>query len=177
MSFFSSVLSDNDSDNESLDRYNLNSSRAERNAFVSSGSDTEDEIRRVHEKKTSSLVSTDSGSKSISSDIYDATTEEEITVPKPTSKSITPLPEFLKGKRFYLSRNISSTDEIKLKRFISVYGGELTLVASDSDYILSNKSKETPAEYKGEVVKPLWIFECNDLEMLLPTKRYNFSNW
>lgn len=169
-------MSDDDSDSESLDRYNLNSSRTERNNFVSSGSDTEDEIRRVLEKKTSSVVSTDS--KNISSDdIYSATTEEESGTPKEASKSITPLPEFFKGKQFYLSRNISSTDELKLKRFIDVYGGQLTLNASASDYILSNTPKETHSEFKGEVLKPLWVFECNDLETLLPTKRYNFSNW
>lgn len=148
------MLSDN-SDNESLDRYNLNSSRTERNAFVSSGSDTEDD-----------------------DDIYNATTEEEIITSKPNSKAPTPLPEFFKGKQFYLSKNISSTDEIKLKRFIAVYGGEMTLSAPNSDYILSNTPpKAISPEYKGEVVKPLWVFECNDLEMLLPTQRYNFSNW
>lgn len=166
------------SDDESLDRYNLNSSPTDRNEFVSSGSDTEDEIRRVLAKKTSSIVSTVSETKSISSDdMYNATTEEEGTIPKPKTESIKPLPEFLKGKKFYLSSNISSTDEMKLKRFISVYGGEITIVSSKSDYILSNTPKSKPAEYKGEVVKPLWIFECNDLEVLLPTQRYNFSDW
>lgn len=145
--------------------------------FISSGSDTEDEIRRVLEKKTSSVVSTESPIKSSSSDdIYNATTEEETSSTKTSSKPLTPLPEFFKGKRFYLSRNVSSTDEIKLKRFISVYGGEVTITASTSDFIVSNTPKETPSEYKGEVVKPLWIFECNDLEILLPTHRYNFSN-
>lgn len=153
-----------DSDNESFDRYNLNSSRVERNNFVSSGSDTEDEIKSVIKSKSSD-------------DIFNATTEEDTSVREETSKTVTPLPEFFKGKQFYLSRNISSTDEIKLKRFISIYGGEVTAAASDSDYIVSNSPKQTPAEYKGEVVKPLWIFECNDLEMLLPTQRYNFSNW
>lgn len=151
----------------------MNSSPSARNEFVSSGSDTEDEIRRVLEKKTSSTVRTVNES----DDIYNATTEEEGSVPKSKTKPVTPIPEFLKGKKFYLSSNISSTDEIKLKRFIGVYGGEMTSVASNSDYILSNSPKATPAEYKGEVVKPLWIIECNDLEVLLPTQRYNFSDW
>lgn len=175
-----SVLSDDSmsSDNESFDRYNVNTSQNDRNEFISSGSDTEDEIRRVLEKK-SSVVSTDDVRASVSSDdIYNVTTEEEINVPRPpSSKSLTPLPEFFKSKRFYLSKNVTSTDEIKLKRFITLYGGEVTLHAINSDYIVSNSPKQTPPEYKGEVVKPLWIFECNDLEMLLPTKRYNFSNW
>lgn len=179
----SSVLSDShmSSDEESLDRYNLNSSRIERNEFISSGSDTEDEIRRVLAKESSSIASTKAVRKSSSNsndDIYNVTTEEEINnTPNPSTATITPLPEFFKGIQFYLSRNISSTDEIKLKRFITVYGGTLTIAATNSDYIVSNSAKETPPQYKGEVVKPLWIFECNDLEMLLPTKRYNFSNW
>ncbi|XP_037038333.1 DNA repair protein XRCC1 [Bradysia coprophila] len=176
------VLSDDDpaSDNESLDRYNLNSSRVERNDFVSSGSDTEDEIRRVLEKKQSSTTDRITKSPPSSDDIYNATTEEDegnTVTSKPSPSPITPLPEWFKGKRFYLSRNVSSTDEIKLKRFVTVYGGEVTLVASESDYILSNVPKATPAEYKGEVVKPLWIFECNESETLLPTRRYNFSNY
>lgn len=171
-------MSDDDapSDNESLDRYNLNSSRTERNHFVSSGSDTEDEIQRVLDKKSSS---TKSKLKSTSSDdVYNASTEEDETViPTPHSTSIKPLPEFYKGKKFYLSSNVSSTDEIKLKRFISVYGGEITTTAVDSDYILSNKPKAMSSDYKGQVVKPLWVFECNELETFLPTQRYNFSDW
>ncbi|KAJ6634702.1 DNA repair protein XRCC1, partial [Pseudolycoriella hygida] len=128
--------------------------------------DTEDEVNRVLEKKNSSIASR------ASDEIYNATTDEDvIAVKSSNSTSITPLPEFFKGKCFYLSDNISSTDEIKLKRFISVYGGEITLDAIQSDYIVSNTPQATHSNYKGEVVKPLWIFECNDLEMLLPTKR------
>lgn len=181
--FSVTVLSDNDlaSDNESsLDRYNLNSVKTERNCFVSSGSDTEDEIERVlaSKKPSDSTASVDAIGRttSESDDIYNATTEEDNASPRTATQSITPLPEFFKGKRFYLSGNISSTDEIKLKRFISVYGGEITLAAAKSDYILSNSAKNTPPEYMGEVVKPLWVFECNELETLLPTNRYNFSN-
>ncbi len=173
------------SDNDSIDRYNLNSSKIERNRFVSSGSDTEDEICRVLAKKTTTTETTktvdiDSSDKANNDDIYNATTEEDDDGSGSQSQSkitaATPLPELFKGKTFYLSQNISSTDEIKLNRYISVYGGAVTLVANKADYILSNKPKETSSDFKGEVVKPLWVFECNELETLLPTKRYNFSN-
>lgn len=163
----SEIIIDTDDDN---DPYGSKTS-AIINHNQPSGSDTEDEIERVLERKkkleTAKVAATDD-------DIFDKTTDEDQAPPSATraDSPISPLPEFYKGKIFYLSRNVAAIEEIKLKRFIAVYGGQLSRNAAEADYIISNRSKELDSSFRGEVVRPLWVFECNDLECLLPTKRY-----
>lgn len=165
-------ISDADDDD---DRYNVKSDYGSSaltniNYNQPSGSDTEDEIERVLQRKKKLEVTIDD-------DIFNKTTDEDQPPSSSTNRSnspISPLPTFFKGKKFYLSRNLSSIEEIKLKRFITVYCGQLTRNAAEADYIISNKAKELDANFRGEVVRPLWVFECNDLECLLPTIRYTF---
>lgn len=174
--FILTSLSDVTSDDD-LAKYELTSGNAqqERNECMSSGSDTEDEIEKVLEKQKASIKPSVSRPES-KNGVYDQTTEEEqlSNDSHPTDARISALPTFFVDKVFYLSSNLSSIDEIKLKRFISVYGGSLTTMSSQAHYILSNSAKSTPAGYAGEVVKPLWVYECNDMECMLPTKRYKF---
>lgn len=177
---------DDDSDRED-DRYNEKSDyKPSKNAILSSGSDTEDEIDRVV-RRNAEANNPPKPATQDDDDVYDKTTDDETQQRPPPSqssppkrmnnnnRSVTPLPEFFKGKVFYLSANVSSVDTIKLTRFIGVYCGELTTNAAEANYIVSNKAKQLPADFAGEVVKPLWVFECNDLECLLPTQRYRFD--
>lgn len=155
----------------------------------SSEIDTEDELDRIRSKQklASANANTNVAKLSHSShtdDIYGKTTEEDERQTKRTdqtdddnnhTQSISPLPEFFENKTFYLCDNISSIDDIKLRRFISVYKGELIETASLADYIITTTLLPGSGDrMKGEIVKPLWVFECNDMECLLPTKRYKF---
>ena len=145
---------------------------------ISSGSDTEDELERVRQKKLQQTMQNNNTIKAASDledDIYNKTTDEE--PPKCNafkSRSISPLPDFFKSKVFYLSSNLGNVDVLKLRRFITAYGGSETKLASEASFIISNSPKSVPSGFVGEIVKPLWVYECNDMECLLPTKRYKF---
>lgn len=166
------------------DRYNSkgNYDRSPQpNTVLCSGSDTEDEIERVL-KKQKTAIANNNEKKTVTladdEEIYGKSTDEEQApaASQPDKKSsVSPLPEFYKGKKFYLSRHLASVAEMKLQRFITVYCGSIIKNAANADYIISDKPKALSADFAGELVKPLWVFECNDMECLLPTKRYKFT--
>lgn len=153
-----------------------------KNEVLSSGSDTEDEIDRVQRKNARPMITkrtAEIAADAANDDPYDKSTDDEqptkVHKVQSANRSVTPLPEFFAGKMFYLSNNLGSVDIIKLTNFIKVYGGKLTINAAEADYIVSAKAKQLPADFTGEVVRALWVYECNDLECLLPTERYRFG--
>lgn len=169
-------LSDDDDDVQEDDRYNAKSDYVlEKNEVLSSGSNTEDEIDRILKKN-----GTTTHNKEPLDDVYNVTTDEEQKFENPetkpgSTKPIEPLPDFYKNKKFYLSSNLGSVEEIKLKRFITAYGGQIISYSTDANFIISNYDKKVSSTFQGEVVRPLWVFECNDMECLLPTRRYKFD--
>lgn len=121
--------------------------------------DTEDEIERIQKgKKIKSNIS------------YDQSTDEDTKSPKkrPNDNSS----DFFDKKVFYLHESLSSVDVIKLKRLINIYKGDTIDVAVKADYILSNKSLPQASNSKGIVLRPLWVFECHEMECLIPIERY-----
>lgn len=154
-----------------------------KNEILSSGSDTEDEIERVKQKnaRPTARRAAEIVADAANDDPYDKSTDDEQPVmainklSSSVNRSVTPLPEFFAGKKFYLSNNLGSVDIIKLTNFINVYGGKLLTNAAEADYIVSAKAKKLPSDFPGEVVRALWVYECNDLECLLPTERYRFG--
>lgn len=153
----------------------------------SSEVDTEDELERIRTKQKLAKTNAspiDPKPSATATDIYDRTTEEDERQSKRIDRttaddnrrppSISPLPEFFENKTFYLCDNLSSIDDIKLRRFVTVYKGEIIETASSADYVITSRLLSGSDHMKGEIVKPLWVFECNDMECLLPTKRYKF---
>lgn len=161
-------------------------SKPRSNYSESSDIDTEDEIERITQKQKQATKDSEKQTinkspvkqtTSNNNDIYDKTTEEDERKidQNNDSKSISPLPEFFEMKTFYLCDNLSSIDIIKLRRFITVYKGEIIDRSDTADYVITNQLLSTVNnKIHGEIVKPLWVFECNDMECLLPTKRYKF---
>lgn len=172
--------SDSDSDNRYAQKSDYDE-KSLKNEILSSGSDTEDEIDRVQRKNAQPAAkrSAEIVADAANDDPYDKSTDDErtvVAVKKVSAKrSVTPLPEFFAGKKFYLSSNLGSVDTIKLTNFINIYGGKIIINAADANYILSAKAKQLPSDFTGEVVRTLWVYECNDLECLLPTERYRFG--
>lgn len=144
----------------------------DRQLMSGSGSDTEDEIERILTKKKAKLKENEK--LPTETDIYNVTTEEDIRAAGSTSSEecVPSLPDFYRGKTFYIADNISCVDEIKLRRYITVYQGTIIDSASSADFIISNDCFSTASSFKGEIVKPLWIFECSALKCFLSTKRY-----
>jgi BRCT domain, a BRCA1 C-terminus domain len=75
-------------------------------------------------------------------------------------------------KKFYLHNDLSATDVIKLKDRIKHMLGVLTKNASKADFIIAKSGRSLPQNCKGERVKDVWVHECYDLQVLIPTKRY-----
>lgn len=121
--------------------------------------DTEDEIERIQK-----------GNKKKSNNSYDQSTDEDTKSPK--KQTADDSSDFFNKKVFYLHESLSSVDVIKLKRLINIYKGDTIDVAVKADYILSNKSLPQASNTKGVVLRPLWVFECHEMECLIPIERY-----
>ncbi|XP_021938162.1 DNA repair protein XRCC1-like isoform X2 [Zootermopsis nevadensis] len=122
-----------------------------------SGSDTEDEIERVR-----------------AANPYDAETDVDSDEGQPSTANmpLPKLPDFFRGKCFYLHKELSADVRSRLKRYIIAFKGLLVDELDDVrvTLIISNKKVQS----KQPVVKPDWVWECNDTGMVLPTKPYEF---
>lgn len=76
-----------------------------------------------------------------------------------------------KDKVFYLNEDLPATDVIKLKTQIVSMAGKITEKSSKANYIITT-GKRLPENITGEVLTSLWVYECNELEALIPTTRY-----
>ncbi|XP_055842603.1 DNA repair protein XRCC1 [Episyrphus balteatus] len=138
--------------------------------FISSGSDTEDEIQRVLAKKSPPKKSPQ---KKIAQtiDVFEVFTEEEDYVSKKKLGS-TDKTTFFKNLKFFVSDELSATQKIKVERYIEAFNGVLITSIDEANYLIAENRIADVGEFKGETVTPLWILECNDAECLIPTKRY-----
>lgn len=163
----------------------------EKNAILSSGSDTEDEIERSIQrqlkrerdgagKKSPPPPQTVTDADEDRDSVYSKTTDEDsqpTTVndePIPTISSLAPLPEFFSQKRFHLSGNVSAADVAKIECYIQVYGGQTIRNAAQADYIVSTRAKQVPGDFGGRVVQPQWVYECHEQERLVDVDPFAF---
>lgn len=156
------ILSSSDPDTEDEIEKIQNSKKVVK-MNISSECDTEDEIEKIR-----------NGNKKKSDSIYDQSTDEDEANINLTKKPLSEddSSDFFNRKIFYLHESLSSVDVIKLKRLINIYKGDTIDIATKADYILSNKSLPQSSNSKGVVLRPLWVFECHDMECLIPIERY-----
>lgn len=96
-------------------------------------------------------------------DVFDMSTEIEEEVEK--SK------QFFNGKVFYIDEGVGAVAAMKLKTIIQLLGGTIDeLLTNDIDYNVTNSKNNNFTEVIS--VMPEWIYECNDMEICLPIKRY-----
>uniref|UniRef100_A0AAG5D003 BRCT domain-containing protein n=1 Tax=Anopheles atroparvus TaxID=41427 RepID=A0AAG5D003_ANOAO len=100
---------------------------------------------------------------------YDLSTEDER---EPNGDGSTGGMDFFKGKSFYLDSELDAVDIIKLKRSIQAYKGTIRKDLQDVDYVISRYKHKLPPSSRAKLVKPLWIYECDDMECLIPITRY-----
>lgn len=81
--------------------------------------------------------------------------------------------KIFKDKTFYLSGSIGAVDEIKIRRIVVDNDGTISARASQADYIITKEEADSgPSDSKGVAVQPLWVYECDDMNRLLPVNRY-----
>lgn len=84
--------------------------------------------------------------------------------------------QVFKDKVFYLAGDLSATDVIKLKTQIVSMAGKITDRASKAGFVITAAGKKLPEDISGEVLTPLWVTECHELEGLIPTTRYKLKS-
>ncbi|XP_065084161.1 DNA repair protein XRCC1 [Ochlerotatus camptorhynchus] len=152
-----------ETDEEALAHYDLDDVELVENpkpdTVEISGSDTEEEIERVKQKKQTKETGA----------MYDKSTEDEGQ--NGNADAFAPL-EFFKGKTFFVDPEIGAVDMIKLERYIQLYKGTVAKTPAEAYYIVTRNNKPMGENFKGELIKPLWVYECHDMECLIPSQRY-----
>ncbi|XP_055388783.1 DNA repair protein XRCC1 [Condylostylus longicornis] len=107
-------------------------------------------------------------------DIYDVTTDEDEFTKSKKLKLQKNGNNFFANMKFYLEPNLSDVDRKKLTHMIEEFGGSICETTKRVNYIITSQRDKylNLNNFNGEIVKPLWIFECNDMECFIPTKRY-----
>lgn len=80
-----------------------------------------------------------------------------------------------KSKAFFLNDDLPATDVIKLNNQITAMEGRVTGKPAKADYIVAKTGHKLPQGVPGEVVTPLWVFECYELGAMIPTHRYKIK--
>ncbi|XP_069680650.1 DNA repair protein XRCC1-like [Periplaneta americana] len=127
-----------------------------------SGSDTEDEIQRV--KNCTGQT------KGVSLYDEDTDVDSDVELPDTANMPLPHLPDLFVGKGFYLDEELDTDLRSKLQRYILAFKGSLLEDIDDSqvDIVIANKKVKS----RCPVVKPQWVWRCNDAEALLPTAQY-----
>lgn len=80
-----------------------------------------------------------------------------------------------KSKAFFLNDDLPATDVIKLNNQITAMEGRVTGKPAKADFIVTKTGHKLPQGVPGEVVTPLWVYECYELGALIPTHRYKIK--
>ncbi|ETN66589.1 hypothetical protein AND_001615 [Anopheles darlingi] len=80
--------------------------------------------------------------------------------------------DFFKDYIFFIDRGVGAVDTMKLERFIKTYKGTMTKAINDAKFIVTRNKLIVESSCKARLVKPLWIFECHEMECFIPVDRY-----
>uniref|UniRef100_A0A182NRH0 BRCT domain-containing protein n=1 Tax=Anopheles dirus TaxID=7168 RepID=A0A182NRH0_9DIPT len=104
--------------------------------------------------------------------VYDISTEEEGDANEKDSERVDGNVAIFKGKKFYLHPEVGAVDIIKLEKYITTFKGTVSKEIGAVDYVIARNKQTLPIGSRAELVKPLWVYECNDMECLIPVNRY-----
>ncbi|XP_055636700.1 DNA repair protein XRCC1 [Toxorhynchites rutilus septentrionalis] len=126
-----------------------------------SGSDTEEDIEKVNRRINKQPEN--------ASEIYDKSTDEDGQ--NNIIDAVTSL-NFFSGKIFFLDEELGVVDVIKLEQYVKLYRGTITTNISEAHFVVTRNKKYVDKQIASELIKPLWIYECHDMECLIPYQRY-----
>ncbi|KAM9310399.1 DNA repair protein XRCC1 [Pholidichthys leucotaenia] len=146
-----------------------------------SAADTEDELQRVEEERKQKKVAK-AGTKEKDEDPYGGSTDEntdgdaEAEVDHP----IPELPDFLKGKHFFLYGKFPNNERRLLLRYIVAFNGVIEDYMTDKvQFVVTSEgwhdSFEDALMENGNLnfVKPAWIYAINDRQKMLPYQPFS----
>lgn len=144
-----------------------------------SGMDTEDELNRVEMASRKKKAAEQSADKGKNEDPYGGSTDENTDAEEEEDKPIPELPDFLKGKRFYLYGKFPDNQKRLLLRYIIAFNGAVEDYMSEKvQFVITSEgwddSFEDALMENGSLsfVKPTWIFAINDRQKMLPYQPY-----
>ncbi|KAG1932366.1 DNA repair protein XRCC1 [Pimephales promelas] len=144
-----------------------------------SGMDTEDELNRVEMESRKKKAAKASPAKVKDEDLYGGSTDENTDAEEDEDIPIPELPDFLKGKRFYLYGKFPDNQKRQLQRYIIAFNGAVEDYMSEKvQFVITSEgwdeSFEDALMENGSLsfVKPSWIFAINDRQKMLPYQPY-----
>uniref|UniRef100_A0A182MSY1 BRCT domain-containing protein n=1 Tax=Anopheles culicifacies TaxID=139723 RepID=A0A182MSY1_9DIPT len=136
----------------------------ERQSTVPLVEKVQEEAVMLHE-----LSDTDEEPSTIARKVYDKSTEDE---GDHHEGNVLGSLDFFNGKTFYLHQELGAVDMIKLEKYIETFKGTVSKEMAGVDYVIARSKHTLPFNSRAELVKPLWVYECNDMECLIPVNRY-----
>ncbi|XP_067304007.1 DNA repair protein XRCC1 [Pseudorasbora parva] len=141
--------------------------------------DTEDELNRVEMERRRKKAAKESAGAVKVEDPYGGSTDENTDAEEEEDKPIPELPDFLKGKRFYLYGKFPDNQKRLLLRYIIAFNGAVEDYMSEKvQFVITSEgwdeSFEDALMENGSLsfVKPSWIFAINDRQKMLPYQPY-----
>ncbi|XDV40828.1 hypothetical protein PO909_009829 [Leuciscus waleckii] len=141
--------------------------------------DTEDELNRVEMESRKKKAAKESPGKVKDEDLYGGSTDENTDAEEEEDKPIPELPDFLKGKRFYLYGKFPDNQKRQLQRYIIAFNGAVEDYMNEKvQFVITSEGWDESFEdaliENGSLsfVKPSWIFAINDRQKMLPYQPY-----
>nr|XP_058900525.1 DNA repair protein XRCC1 isoform X1 [Kogia breviceps] len=140
--------------------------------------DTEDELRRVAERKEQRPPSGEENGKDPYAGSTDENTDNE-GPPESPNLPIPELPDFFQGKHFFLYGEFPGDERRTLSRYVTAFNGELEDYMSDRVQFVITAQEWDPSFEEALMdnpslvfVRPRWIYSCNEKQKLLPHQLY-----
>jgi hypothetical protein len=129
--------------------------------------DTDDEIEKVLKRQAATRE------KTVTVSPKDQTTDEDENY-NHNGRASSPKPLTYASKVFYFDQSLSAVDFIKLREIVQNRKGIVTEeLDGQVDYLLCmKKPDDLPEDFQGECLKPLWVFESDEMDAFIPVTRY-----
>ncbi|XP_063735860.1 DNA repair protein XRCC1 isoform X2 [Eleginops maclovinus] len=140
--------------------------------------DTEDELQRVEHESRQKKVAADVTVKQ--EDLYGGSTDENTDAEAEEDHPIPELPDFLRGKHFFLYGKFPNNERRLLLRYIVAFNGLIEDYMSEKvQFVVTSEgwheSFEDALVENGYLnfVKPTWIYAINERQKILPHQPYS----
>ncbi|XP_056142298.1 DNA repair protein XRCC1 [Lampris incognitus] len=145
-----------------------------------SAMDTEDELKRVESESRQKKTVARSKNVKEEEDPYGGSTDENTDAEAEEDHPIPELPDFLRGKRFFLYGKFPNNERRLLLRYIAAFNGEVEDYMNEKvQFVVTSEGWHDSFEdallenSNLNFVKPAWIYAINQRQKMLPYQPYS----
>ncbi|XP_059195971.1 DNA repair protein XRCC1 isoform X2 [Centropristis striata] len=142
--------------------------------------DTEDELQRVENESRQKKAAAAGGKPVKQEDPYGGSTDENTDAEAEEDHPIPDLPDYLKGKHFFLYGKFPNNERRLLLRYIVAFNGLIEDYMTEKvQFVVTSEGWHDSFEdalmdnSNLNFVKPAWIYAINDRQKLLPYQPYS----